>query len=349
MNYKCKFCGYRFKDKDEQICPECLTAREEDISCGIFGEDEHSHERFNEHDFSDGRFVKSDTFKDGRADFLREERREENRADAAKYERRNGGDINVEATPAPRFSANNQQYNYGNRYTPVNTTNAPKNQGCGKRCGCFVTIFVIIIFMAAFVPDVFSDIIDAIDEKINTVSSTSSSTADKNPLINSDNKTEPDGVLMEKTEDCDIDFYFESSKETKGDTEDEGLDMFAKEGLWFYDENGEPINCNNLDVRQIYQTEITLNLCHGDYSKVELDDIDIQRVELLAEDKDGNLISLYEGYLNDLSVISVGKVSRMYPKMYYDANAASAVLYIDALIDGKEVTFYHVMDCDVQS
>ena len=33
---KCRICGYRFKSDDEIICPECFTARDEDISCNSF-------------------------------------------------------------------------------------------------------------------------------------------------------------------------------------------------------------------------------------------------------------------------------------------------------------------------
>lgn len=39
---KCRICGYRFRD-NEDICPECFTAREDDISCGQFSESEHTH------------------------------------------------------------------------------------------------------------------------------------------------------------------------------------------------------------------------------------------------------------------------------------------------------------------
>ena len=39
---KCRICGYRFRD-NEDICPECFTAREDDISCEQFDRDEHSH------------------------------------------------------------------------------------------------------------------------------------------------------------------------------------------------------------------------------------------------------------------------------------------------------------------
>ena len=39
---KCRICGYRFK-AGEDICPECFTARDDDISCSQFSEEEHTH------------------------------------------------------------------------------------------------------------------------------------------------------------------------------------------------------------------------------------------------------------------------------------------------------------------
>lgn len=40
MKNKCDNCGYRFKNDDEVICPECLSARDNDIDCNNL----HSHE-----------------------------------------------------------------------------------------------------------------------------------------------------------------------------------------------------------------------------------------------------------------------------------------------------------------
>ena len=40
--YKCRICGHRFSS-DEDICPECFTARDDDIGCEQFGHDEHTH------------------------------------------------------------------------------------------------------------------------------------------------------------------------------------------------------------------------------------------------------------------------------------------------------------------
>ena len=45
MGNKCKICGYRFRSKDEAICPECFTARDDDISCERYSASEHSHGR----------------------------------------------------------------------------------------------------------------------------------------------------------------------------------------------------------------------------------------------------------------------------------------------------------------
>ena len=39
---KCRICGYRFRG-NEDICPECFTARDDDISCNQFSNSEHSH------------------------------------------------------------------------------------------------------------------------------------------------------------------------------------------------------------------------------------------------------------------------------------------------------------------
>ncbi len=87
MAYKCKFCGYRFKNKDEQICPECFTARDADISCDTFSKQENSHERIDDRFFrGDDLFTRNDTFKEEENEFLKEERQEESHTNASRYE-----------------------------------------------------------------------------------------------------------------------------------------------------------------------------------------------------------------------------------------------------------------------
>jgi len=68
LGKKCKICGYRFKSKDEVICPECFTARDDDISCERYSSSEHSHGR----SFSAG-------LRDTGESFVQRELREERR------------------------------------------------------------------------------------------------------------------------------------------------------------------------------------------------------------------------------------------------------------------------------
>lgn len=77
---KCRICGYRFKSDDEIICPECFTARDEDISCNSLSDDLHSHDLRADNE-QDGWFGQSenDTFKEEKNDFVSEERKEEAR------------------------------------------------------------------------------------------------------------------------------------------------------------------------------------------------------------------------------------------------------------------------------
>ena len=75
MRSRCKFCGYHFSSDDEMICPECLTAREEDIDCGIYADSEHTHtlDPFDRHFHAEG----TDMYKEKKNDFVAQERREE--------------------------------------------------------------------------------------------------------------------------------------------------------------------------------------------------------------------------------------------------------------------------------
>ncbi len=77
---KCRICGYHFKSDDEIICPECFTARDEDISCNSLSDDLHSHDLRADNE-QDGWFGQSenDTFKEEKNDFVSEERKEEAR------------------------------------------------------------------------------------------------------------------------------------------------------------------------------------------------------------------------------------------------------------------------------
>lgn len=157
---KCRICGYHFKSDDEIICPECFTARDEDISCNSLSDDLHSHDlrADNEQDGWFGQF-ENDTFKEEKNDFVSEERKEEAR------------DENFQSTYTPpknptpppsysnsraeklaalnNYSQQRTSYNRPNNssysFNATNINHSNKKNG-GK--GCATAVVVIIILMA---------------------------------------------------------------------------------------------------------------------------------------------------------------------------------------------------------
>lgn len=180
MRSKCKFCGYRFKDRDERICPECFTAREDDISCGQFSDDLHSHEIFGDrYSRNDYGSPENDTFKEERVSFVEEERREEQQSKIAKLERmHNSQPIQTEFIPQSGDSVYNtsDNLNSGNNIPfgsfPRQTVNQfqrmsngftvpsyNKNNNRKKNSGCAVGIIVLVIIIIAI--NVFVTVIGA--------------------------------------------------------------------------------------------------------------------------------------------------------------------------------------------
>lgn len=179
MRYKCKFCGYRFKDKDERICPECFTAREDDISCGQYSDDLHSHEIFGDR-YKRNDYVSpgNDTFKEETVSFAEEERREEQHSKFSKieqihkaeptqtefipksgdsvYNNTNGqsfGNFNMPNGNFPCQTVNQfQRLPNGFTIPSYNQNNRKKNSGCG------VVVFVVIIIVIIISAAVFSSI-----------------------------------------------------------------------------------------------------------------------------------------------------------------------------------------------
>ena len=125
MSSRCKFCGYRFKSDDEAICPECLTAREVDISCNTFAPEEHTHRRYDDSLFKgDELFSKNDTFKEEENEFLKEEREEESETNAARFEK----------MEQKQRSFQNRNTNMGRTFTNAGfqPNNNPMNTGGGN-------------------------------------------------------------------------------------------------------------------------------------------------------------------------------------------------------------------------
>ncbi len=179
MISKCKFCGYRFKDRDERICPECFTAREGDISCSQFSDDLHSHEifddRYSRNDYSS---PENDTFKEERMSFAEEERREEQKSKFSKIEQMHksqpertefipkSGDGVYNKTNGMPYNNNIPIGNFtrqnGNQFqrTPTgfippayNRNNVKNNTGCAVVA---IIIFVVVVLINIFMA--FSDV-----------------------------------------------------------------------------------------------------------------------------------------------------------------------------------------------
>ena len=107
---KCRICGYRFKG-NEDICPECFTAREDDIGCDQFSNEEHTH--------SQGYPASSDNdiYEEfSERSFVDQQRRDETQdpIPSATYDQRQA--------PPP-----------ANSYTPPNYSRPGQQQGAGFR------------------------------------------------------------------------------------------------------------------------------------------------------------------------------------------------------------------------
>lgn len=112
MGNKCKICGYRFRSKDEAICPECFTARDDDISCERYSASEHSHGR----SYSGGLHETGESF-------VQKEMREERRNSFARENfgaRANAGlDLSDDGSrfdQQSRFVRNDYNYSSANQY-----------------------------------------------------------------------------------------------------------------------------------------------------------------------------------------------------------------------------------------
>ena len=181
MRSKCKFCGYHFSSDDEMICPECLTAREDDIDCGIYADSEHSHtlDPFDKHFKAEG----TDMYKEKKNDFIVQERREEaldpnfrsepHRMPQQNYRppQQNYNPVQQDQPPLSRSQMYVQRQindpNFRNmppqlqrQYTnfmnsQTNRTNA-QNQA-GKGCAIAFVVFFIIIFAIAIISDTASN------------------------------------------------------------------------------------------------------------------------------------------------------------------------------------------------
>ena len=169
MNSKCKFCGYRFQSNDEMICPECLTAREEDIHCGVYGDDTHSHDL---DPFSKGFDIDgTDMYKEKKNDFIAKERKEE-AADpnfrspvyrkAPQQSYRPPYRQNTVPQNRQPYNFNAAQQNYRYQQLPPNIQQGLQNAGFNRQhqkpnqtsSGCIIAIVILMIVIFGFVAGV---------------------------------------------------------------------------------------------------------------------------------------------------------------------------------------------------
>lgn len=321
MNYRCKFCGYRFRDRDEQVCPECLTAREDDISCGVYGEEEHSHVVVDSNRGFNQTFAGRDTLRDGDADFLREERRTENRTAASHYERRNGGDINVAAdgrSPYPNVQFNNPRPNGMPYAGGLYSQPVKKKNGCGTGCVVVIILFIILSIFGGMLADIL----------------------------------EPDGDSEEGSKTVEVDssseeFYGVEAGEIMcipvSITRHEEVEVSgtARQSLWVIIEGTDglsPANGVELDTMDSY--ECCFEFRHAGSGKlVDHDDIKITAVICDAVDEDGGVITSYEGMIADRGIIFINGSCEIRPTLYADNTASELYIRVQAEYDGETLIF----------
>ncbi|MBR3665591.1 MAG: hypothetical protein IKN66_00305 [Ruminococcus sp.] len=105
---KCRICGYRFHG-NEDICPECFTAREDDISCAQFGGEDHSH------NLGNAQSSDSDIFQEFKEKSFIDEQRSDEANDPIPSSTYGGS----QGTPPPTYAQ--QSYN-NNRSQPARNT-----------------------------------------------------------------------------------------------------------------------------------------------------------------------------------------------------------------------------------
>ena len=164
MRNKCKVCGYRFHDKNELLCPECFTSRQEEMECRDFSDDLHSHNRGISDSFSRNDYItpNTDSFKEDNS-FIEQERRSESKNDNFRsdenvhaqnnftqsfpYNPENNTENSTNNNWVTNFVPNRsfdpnmpRQANYSNSYTKRKKTSG----------GCTLAIIIaVIIFISA--------------------------------------------------------------------------------------------------------------------------------------------------------------------------------------------------------
>lgn len=271
MIHKCKVCGYIFKNDDEIICPECLTAREDDISCNSYSDKDHSHKVYD--DKSDSLFDyirQDDTYKDDNS-FIEEEQREErkdkfankvqdmaykaagqnsgtNRQQTYQYNNQNTNrntyqNTNQNVNQFPNYQRQGTQQNFGQGIQPNFV--APKKNNNNKIAkiiiGSMVAIFVFRFLTSGIFSIVFRNISDNIKDSASSYISDFSIVTPDNDLPQM--FTEKGKYFLELT-DTSIPTYLSTDYDELDKSEKESI-LDQKEHLGFYKQTVE-FNLTNL-------------------------------------------------------------------------------------------------------
>ncbi|WP_124098692.1 hypothetical protein [Ruminococcus sp. Marseille-P6503] len=187
MKNKCAICGYKFKDNDEVICPECFTARDDDISCSRYSDELHSHSRGYDEKSSEEANSGNDIFAEfeNKGETFIEEQREdeaENPIPSSTYDKsayrtplsqQKSDSMNNNYTAQGSGSKFSSGYNNGRSTVRWTTTFNP--YGSGKTytrvdfkkksspLGCLIPIIMFIIFFVIILSLVISSENDADD------------------------------------------------------------------------------------------------------------------------------------------------------------------------------------------
>ena len=173
------------------------------------------------------------------------------------------------------------------------------------------------------------DSIDKITEFIDKIENENSTSVSKE-------KGSTKGQILQKVGDCDVDIYCTKYDKTLSKTDDDGFDMFSKKALSFIENDEEKIRRKpKIDVL------FDFNVRHSDGKRVETEEFDIESVDCFAYDADDNMLSSYKGYLNDITMYTIGDNSTMNPKMYYAAEADHISLTITANYKGSLIVYYY--------
>lgn len=360
MRNKCRICGYRFKSNDEEICPECFTAREDDISCNSYSDDVHNHndnyytERTR---FDNTTYNVNETFDEGGSTFVENERRDEkHNSFANKAQQQATGNTNNTFQSQPpnttrsTYSSPNQNtgntipFNFNsnsnantNRNTSTNNTNfyrtntgyqfkTVSQNNFNRKSNSGAKVFGIIIFLIiaiSFISGIISDY--------------------------EDNKYYDDYTYSyEVPEITEDDFTFKSSYDSQTQTaDDNSYNIVQNEyyGTPTYSANFTEAQQNSvinglIDFEEWY--DLTLNYTLNNYTS-EMP-CKITNITLTSLDENDSIIAQSTPYYCTLPMVDVTSTGSVYTNILCPNGAAKTIVSVEVSNQDGLVTYDFTID-----